>query len=114
MESAWATSRFFGEANNVFGMWSTNKDEPRIAAASKRDGDRVIWLRKFDSIEDSIRAYYKLLATSKAYKEFRVLRMQTDDVNLLAQKLNKYCELGAEYCSLIEGVIRYNKFKKYD
>jgi Bax protein len=32
MESSWATSRFFREANNAFGVWSFNEDEPRIAA----------------------------------------------------------------------------------
>ena len=113
IESAWATSRFFIEANNVFGMWSSNKNEPRIAALQKR-GNSTIWLKKFDSIEDSIRAYYKLLATKKAYKEFRELRMRTDDVFLLASKLNNYCELGSEYCSSIQSVIIYNKFAKYD
>ena len=30
MESAWATSRFFVKANNVFGMWSVNKNEPAL------------------------------------------------------------------------------------
>jgi Bax protein len=39
MESAWITSRFFREANNLFGVWSFNKNEPRIAAQQKR-GDR--------------------------------------------------------------------------
>lgn len=113
IESAWATSRFFIEANNVFGMWSSNKNEPRIAALKKR-ANKTIWLRKYDSIEDSIRDYYKLLATKKAYKEFRELKMQTDDVYLLSQKLNNYCELGSEYCIRIDHLIRYNKFTKYD
>jgi len=113
IESAWATSRFFHEANNIFGVWSVNKNEKRISALQKR-GNKIVWLKKFDTIEDSIRAYYKLLAKSSAYKEFRELKMKTDDVYLLEQKLNNYCELGAEYCSRLENIIRYNGFTKYD
>ena len=30
MESSWATSRFFREAYNIFGVWSFDEDEPRI------------------------------------------------------------------------------------
>ena len=35
MESAWATSRFTRVATNFFGVWSFNKDEPRVAASEK-------------------------------------------------------------------------------
>ncbi|PHS59246.1 MAG: hypothetical protein COB17_01615 [Sulfurimonas sp.] len=113
IESAWATSRFFKQANNIFGLWSINKKEPRIAALEKR-GKYTIWLKKFVSLEDSMRSYYKLLAKSPAYSEFRQLKMQTDDAYLLTKKLNKYSERGIEYCSQIEKLIRYNKFTKYD
>ena len=113
IESAWGTSRFFKEANNVFGMWSSKKNEPRIAALEKR-GKKTIWLKKFDSIEESIRAYYKLLAKSPMYKEFRELKMQSDDVYLLESKLDRYCELGKEYCKQLEKITRYNKLTKYD
>ena len=113
IESAWATSRFFKEANNVFGMWSSNKNKPRIAALKKR-GNKTIWLKKFDSLEDSIRAYYKLLATSKAYKEFRELKIISDDVYLLEEKLHNYSELGYEYSIRLQSVTRYNNFTKYD
>lgn len=37
MESAWATSRFFNEATNIFGIWSFNKNAPRIAAGEKEE-----------------------------------------------------------------------------
>jgi len=113
MESAWATSRFFKKANNVFGMWSNNKNEPRIAASEQR-GTKTIWLKKYDSIEDSIRDYYKVLATGKAFKEFRDLKMKTNNPYRLVKKLNKYSELGAKYGEELSQVIRYNKFYLYD
>jgi len=114
MESAWATSRFFVEANNVFGMWSTNSNEPRIAAGVKRGGKYTIWLRKFDSIEASIRAYYRLMARGKAFKEFRALRLKTEDPYELVKKLDKYSEIGAAYGEELSQVIRYNKLIQYD
>ena len=114
MESGWATSRFFREANNIFGMWSVDKNEPRVAAGEKRGGTRTVWLRKFETIEDSVRAYYRLLAKGGAYKEFRALRLHTDDPYLLVEKLDRYSEIGANYTKELVQVIRYNNLTKYD
>lgn len=114
LESAWATSRFFTEANNVFGMWSSNPDEPRIAANVKRDGEKTIWLRKFDSIEDSIKEYYKLIAKGRSFKEFRDTRYNTDDPFEIITKLDKYSELGDEYAQELFKIITYNQLTKYD
>ncbi len=114
MESAWGTSRFFTKANNVFGMWSANKNEPRIAASQKRGGKRTIWLRKFSTIEESIRAYYFLMARGKAFKEFRSLRVQTENPYELVKKLDKYSEIGDKYGEELTQMIKYNKLTKYD
>lgn len=113
MESAWAKSRFFKEANNLYGMWSVNKNKPRIAAAEQR-GERVIWLKKYPSVEDSIRDYYKTLARSRAYKDFRELKMQTDDPYLLVEKLDNYSEIGDKYAEDLVKIIKYNKLYLYD
>jgi len=113
MESAWATSRFFKEANNIFGVWSHNKNEPRIAAGEQR-GTKTIWLKKYDSVEDSIRDYYKVLATGKAFKSFRELKMKTNNPYKLVKKLDRYSELGAKYGEELTNVIKYNKFYLYD
>jgi len=114
IESAWATSRFFKEANNTFGMWSANAKEPRIAANIKREGVRTIWLRKFNSIEESIQAYYKLIAQGKAFKDFRHLRLKNSNPHELVKKLDKYSEIGAKYGEELSKIIRYNKLEKYD
>ncbi|MGE4420080.1 MAG: glucosaminidase domain-containing protein [Sulfurimonas sp.] len=113
IESAWAKSRFFKEANNLYGIWSVNKNKPRIAASEQR-GENVIWLKKYPSIEDSIRDYYKTLARSKAYKDFRELKMQTDDPYLLVEKLQNYSEIGEKYADDLTKIIRYNKLYIYD
>ena len=114
MESSWATSRFFVQAYNVFGMWSSNPNEPRIAASQKRGGTRTIWLRKFDTVEASIRAYYMLMSKGKAFKEFRTLRLKTDNSYELVKKLDKYSEIGAKYGKELAQVIRYNKLERYN
>ena len=114
MESSWATSRFFVEAKNVFGMWSVNPNEQRIAAMEKRGGTKTIWLKKFNTIEDSIRAYYKLMGRAKAYKEFRKVRYMTNNPLKIIIKLDKYSEMGIEYTKALARIIRYNKLQKFD
>jgi len=114
IESAWGTSRFFREANNIFGMWSKNPKEPRIAAGIKRNGTYTIWLRKFTTLDESIREYYITIGRVKDYKEFRALRYITQDTAQLVIKLDKYSELGDEYAKIISSVIRHNDLTKYD
>ena len=114
MESAWATSRFFTQANNVFGMWSYNKNEPRIAAGEQREGKKTIWLKKFNTIEDSIRAYYTMMGRGYAYKEFRTFRYESNDVFKIITGLNKYSEIREKYVKQLASLIRYNKLTKYD
>ncbi|MEA1983854.1 MAG: glucosaminidase domain-containing protein, partial [Campylobacterota bacterium] len=114
MESAWATSRFFVEAKNIFGMWSSNPNEPRIAANEKRGGSKTIWLRKFTTVEESVREYYKLMGRGKAFREFRKVRYETNDPFKIILKLDKYSEIGDKYAEELGSMIRYNKFKKFD
>lgn len=114
MESSWATSRFFNEANNIFGMWSTDPKQERIAAGQQREGNVTIWLRKFDTIDDSIKAYYELISKAKAYAKLRKLRLETNDPFIITQGLDKYSEIGQAYIDEINSVIRHNNFTKYD
>ena len=113
MESAWATSRFFREAKNTFGIWSFDKNEPRIAAGEKR-GKKTIWLKKYKTIEDSIRDNYRVLARGDAFKRFRSMRLKTSDPFELVKGLDKYSELGSKYGKELASVIRYNKFTQFD
>ena len=113
MESSWATSRFFREAYNIFGVWSFDKDEPRIAALQKR-GDKTIWVKKYHSIEDSVADYYRTLARSDAFAEFRATRMKTNDPFILVTKLDRYSEKGSHYGEELTSIIKFNKFNEYD
>jgi Bax protein len=113
MESAWGTSRFFTQANNVFGVWSFNKNEPRIAAGKQRGGKRI-WLKKYRSIYASVRDNYRILARGDAYKRFRALRLKTDNPYELVKKLDRYSEKGSAYGKELASVIRFNKLTRYD
>lgn len=113
MESSWATSRFFREANNIFGVWSFNKNEPRIAALEKRDG-KTIWVKKYASIEQAIYDYYRTMGRSDAFVEFRQAKMETDDPFVLVKKLDHYSEKGSLYGEELASIIRFNKFDEYD
>lgn len=113
MESAWATSRFFTEANNVFGVWSFNENEPRIAAGKKR-GNKTIWLKKYPSVKASMQDYYRTLARGAAFSEFRKLKMETIDPYALVKKLDRYSEKGKEYGKELSAIIQFNEFNSYD
>jgi len=113
MESSWATSRFFREANNIFGVWSFDEDEPRIAALQKR-GDKTIWVKKYSTIEEAVYDYYRTLARSSAFAEFRQTKMITNDPFVLVTKLDRYSEKGSLYGEELTAIIKFNKFNDYD
>jgi Bax protein len=113
MESAWGTSRFFVEANNVFGVWSFDPDEPRIAAQQKR-GDTTVYVKRYKTLQASIRDYYRTLARGEKFAEFRSLRLTSDDPFKLVTKLDSYSEKGAVYGEELSAIIRRNEFQQYD
>ena len=115
IESAWGTSRFFVEANNVFGMWSRHADpEHAIAASKTRKGGRQIYLERYKSIEDSIRAYYKNLATNAAYRCFRQARYYNDNPYELVALLHRYSERGELYPLELIKIIKHNNLTRFD
>ena len=113
IESAWGTSRFFIKANNIFGVWSTNSKQKRIAAQKKR-GKTTIWVRKYDNLDEAIRDYFYLLSSSPKYRKFKELNYKTDDVCIIITALEDYSERGYEYVKELGTMIKYNKLKKYD
>jgi Bax protein len=113
MESSWGTSKFFTEANNAFGVWSFNPNEPRIAATQKRAG-KMIWLKKYTSLEESVRSYYMVLAKNVAHKHFRKARLESDNVLYLVKKLDRYSEMKERYGVELARMIKYNKLRRFD
>ncbi|QOP44864.1 glucosaminidase domain-containing protein [Sulfurimonas paralvinellae] len=113
MESAWGTSRFFRQANNIFGVWSTSSKQKRIAAGEKR-GKKTIWVRKFDNLDEAIRQYYFMLSTAPRYKNFKKMSYEGKPVSEIIKGLKYYSERGDAYVKELGSMIRYNKLTKYD
>lgn len=113
IETGWGKSRFFREANNVFGIWSYDPNEPRIPAAVSREDYRA-YLKKFETISASIKGYFMTIAKANAYSDFRAARMETQNVDELTAHLVNYSEMREEYVEQLNAMIRINKFKKYD
>ena len=113
VESGWGTSKFFQKANNVFGIWSFNKQDKRIQASEKR-GKRRIYLKKYSSIHQSIYDYLLTIGNVSQYKSFREKRLKTQDPFVLVKYLDKYSERGDDYIKDIKNIIKSNKLTKYD
>lgn len=113
VESGWGQSRFFQEANNLFGIWSYRQDEPRIEASLTR-GDDEVHLRKYEDISTSITDYFETIGRSRAYRKFRDARAKTDDISQLLPHLKNYSERGMEYVAQLHTIIKQNDFTRYD
>ena len=112
IESGWGTSRFYKEANNIFGVWSYSENESRIKAMEDREGQSV-YVKKYDALPKSIVSYFKTIARGP-YSEFRAAREKISEVSVLISYLEVYSELREEYVKRLDQLIQYNKFEKYD
>lgn len=117
-ESAWGTSRFAREGNNIFGQWCF--DEGCGLVPGQRADDASHEVRAFASVEASIRAYFRNLNTNPNYAYLRELRAQMRlmdkplDSWALAQGLLRYSERGHVYISEIHDIIRINDLLSRD
>jgi cytochrome c oxidase subunit 2 len=112
-ESGWGTSRFAQEANNLFGMWTWDKDAgllPERRAANARH-----FVRVFNNLRGAVDNYLHTINTGPAYRELRMLREQQRlrgeplSAWKLAAGLSRYSERGEEYVAEIRSIIRFNR-----
>lgn len=113
LESGWGTSRFFKEANNLFGVWSYNTNEPRIPAQTRSNG-YTPYLRKYESIKGSVEDYILLLSRSSHYSKLREGIKRGESSVELAEYLTSYSELGDEYVKRVIGLINTNELDRLD
>ncbi|CAG9296718.1 glucosaminidase domain-containing protein [Celerinatantimonas diazotrophica] len=71
-ESAWGTSRFARQGNNLFGQWCYQKGCGIIPNARSEDATHEV--KKFTSPAQSVVAYMRNLNTNPAYSKFRSIR----------------------------------------
>jgi len=113
LESGWGSSRFFKEANNVFGIWSFDKDDQRIRANESREG-KNIFLKKYPNLLGSVEDYHLLLASSNTYSGFRDCIQRGNNVFELIWYLRMYSERRDQYVIMLRNVIVASELTKYD
>jgi len=117
-ESAWGMSRFAREGNNIFGQWCFDEGCGLVPARRGRNATHEV--RAFDSIGDSVQAYFKNLNTHRSYEDMRDLRetMRAQgrplDSMVLARGLTRYSERGQAYVSELQDIIRVNRLNALD
>jgi Bax protein len=113
VESGWGQSRFFLEGSNLFGVWSFNKFEPRIAAAKTRS-NKKIYLRSYADMSESIVHYFEIIGKARPYIPLRVARQKTDNPYLLLPHLKNFSERRSAYTQQLKKMIDANNLTRYD
>ncbi len=108
-ESAWGTSRFSRQGNNLFGIWTYN--EKIGIKPLKRAPGKKHFVRKFSSYQESVTVYMHTLNSHSAYKKLREIRHKAvlNNEKLsgyeLAKGLEKYSAKGQDYIKMIQSMI---------
>jgi Bax protein len=111
-ESAWGTSRFAREGNNLFGQWCFRQGCGLVP--NDRPEGESYEVARFESVGESIGSYMRNLNTGRTYKDLREIRAaarsqgQEPDPLELAGGLMSYSERGEEYIIELRSMIRYN------
>ena len=108
-ESAWGTSRFAREGNNLFGIWTYDESKGMVPKG-RPEGARYL-VRKFENHDASVRYYLHTLNSHPAYQSLRDARAQArsqgerPDAMKLAAGLVRYSAKGELYVKLIRQLI---------
>lgn len=113
VESGWGTSRFFKEANNLFGIWSYRAEESRIQAGISRNEDEI-FLRSYEDISESILDYFETIGRSRPYRWFRKARSSSNDIGVLLPNLKYYSERREDYVAQLKTIIEQNNLTQFD
>ncbi len=108
IESGWGTSRFFTEANNIFGIYSFKGTKCLKARNSKA------CLKVYDNLYSSVKDYIYNLNVGWAYRRFRELRAKGADIFTLAESLDLYSTKKKEYVELVKNVVKKNHLERFD
>jgi len=117
-ESAWGTSRFAREGNNLFGQWCFSEGCGLVPL--RRGDDQNHEVARFASPYDSVSAYIQNLNRHQSYRDLRQLRAQarqagqSPDGLSMAAGLSRYSERGDAYVQEIQGMIRFNNLGYFD
>ena len=117
-ESAWGTSRFTIEGNNVFGQWCYEEGCGIVPA--RRISGAKHEVEYFDTIGNSVKAYFLNINSHDSYAYLRGLRLKMRERNLkldpmsLSIGLGRYSERGSGYVDEIQRIILQNDLRDRD
>ncbi len=111
-ESAWGTSRFAREGNNLFGQWCFRQGCGIVPAG--RPAGATYEVARYDSVGESIGSYMHNLNTGRTYQQLREIRArmrndgQAPDATEMAAGLVSYSERGMAYVTELRAMIRHS------
>ena len=118
LESAWGTSRFAQEGNNLFGIWCY---EPGCGIVPKRrPPGKTYEVKKYSNPGECFSDYIKHLNVNDAYRSMRAIRraLRRNGTKLagydLAEGLELYSQERWVYVQKVQSIIRSNGLAKYD
>lgn len=117
-ESAWGTSRFAVKGNNLFGQWCFSEGCGLVPQG--RDSGANHEVRVFESVADSVAAYFRNLNTHYQYVQFREIRGSSRDDRValnsteLVWGLKGYSSRGEDYIRELISMIEHNSLKNFD
>jgi len=117
-ESAWGTSRFARQGNNLFGEWCFTKGCGLVP--SQRSKHQRHEVRRFESPLQSVRSYVHNINASHAYTQLRLERKNLKQSGSpvtgieLADGLANYSIRGDAYVEEIQAMIRQNNLTELD
>ena len=117
-ESAWGTSRFALQGNNIFGQWCFEEGCGIVPARRRSDANHEV--KSFENIAGSVEAYFLNINSHPSYAYLRDLRSRMRERNLpfdpmsLAVGLGRYSERGDNYVDEVQNIILQNDLRKRD
>lgn len=118
IESAWGTSRFAVQGNNLFGQWCYRKGCGMVPLG--RDAGRQHEVAKFSTVSESVESYIRNINTHRSYRDLRANRARlrggenSASGYQLAENLLEYSELREKYVREVQAVIRINNLARFD
>lgn len=109
IESAWGTSRFAIEANNIFGEWTFSPGNG-VVPRERPEGE-IYELTRFKDLISSVRSYAYNLNVSPFYKEFRAIRAGRIK-KPIEEGLLYYSQRREKYIQQIRIIIANNQLSK--
>ncbi|MET2849513.1 glucosaminidase domain-containing protein [Vibrio owensii] len=115
-ESAWGTSRFATQANNLFGQWCYKKGCGIVP--EHRGAGKTHEVEKFDTVQESVHGYFMNVNRNRAYADLRDIRanlaekhkdlLSVATASELTHGLLAYSERGIAYVNDLRAMIRHN------